>query len=110
MRGKIFYAVLLSGTAALLLAGCGPAETGGSRAGEPTVIRVSHNYSREMDPHWLDPITGDYFMNPLEREARLYAERQVLEKLNVVISWVDYDGSNPNEFLLRSVLAGDPAG
>ena len=75
--------------------------------GEPTVIRWGHNWSREMDTSFRDPVTGEPSLSPEDMEARLYAEQQVLEKYNCVIEFVDYP-SDLTECILQSVLAGDP--
>ena len=82
-------------------------EDGEAPAGEPTVIRWGHNWSREMDTSFRDEVTGEPAFGPEEMEARLYAEQQVLEKYNCVIEFVDYP-SDLTECILQSVLAGDP--
>ena len=105
MEGKmknVFIVLLLAG---VLLFSCGDSE---KVAEGPTIIRFGHNWSREVDPSWKDPVTGDTHMGLQEREARAYAEQQVLEKLNVKIEWVDYDNQDTSLLLLRAVLAGDP--
>ena len=62
-----------------------------------------------MDPSYRDPVTGEPNMGQLQMEARLYAEQQVLEKLNAKIVWVGgYDWDTIREALLRSALSGDP--
>lgn len=76
-------------------------------AGDPTVIRWGHNWSREMNPHFNNEDGTPSIGNVAEREARLYAEQQILEKYNCVIEFVDYPSSS-TEDILRSVLAGDP--
>ncbi|GHU03725.1 hypothetical protein FACS1894147_08050 [Spirochaetia bacterium] len=88
-----------------LFAGCGSKT--GKKAGEPVLIRIAHNWPREMDTSFRDPITGEPALGQQELNARVYAEEQVLEKLNVKFQWIPYPG-DLNEDILRSVLAGDP--
>ena len=109
MHVKHIFAVLLTTaiTAGLLLSGCGESESSGGK-GEPTVIRIAHNYPPDIDPTWRDPVTGETRMGQQELNARLYAEAQVLEKFNVDFSWVGYPNHDITEELLRSVLANDP--
>ena len=101
VRCSLFVAL----ATALLFSGCG-GSTGSSGKNAPTVIRIGNQWIPEYDPNAMDPVTGVYAMDPQERVARLYAEQQVLEKLNVKIQWVQY-GDLPLE-LLRTVMAGDP--
>jgi len=100
------------GAMALALAACGGGEkkaptTAAAATAAPTVIRIAHNWPREMDTTFRDPITGEPGMGQAELNARIYAEQQVLEKLNVKLSWIAYP-SDLNEDILRSVLANDP--
>ena len=74
---------------------------------EPVIIRIAHNYTREIDPSFRDPISNRPYIGQEEMNARLYAEEEVLRKFNVKIQWIQYPG-NLNEDILRSVLAGDP--
>lgn len=131
MKKKVLSVLLCLTMAAGMLTGCGgPAESTSSDlqestvgesssetsgeaddekvpGGEPTVIRWGHNWSREMDTSFRDPVTGEPSLSPEDMEARLYAEQQVLEKYNCVIQFVDYP-SDLTECILQSVLAGDP--
>lgn len=75
--------------------------------GEPTVIKWGHNWIPEIDPNYLDPVTGESPLGAEELSARLYAEQQVLEKYNVKIEYVQYP-SSVEEIILQTVLAGDP--
>ena len=75
--------------------------------GEPVVIRIAHNWPREMDTSFRDPITGEPRLGQQELNARIYAEEQVLQKYNVKLAWIPYP-SDLREDILRSVLAGDP--
>jgi ABC-type glycerol-3-phosphate transport system substrate-binding protein len=76
-------------------------------AGEPIVIKWGHNWTREMDTTFVDPVTGQPALGEEELNARKYAEQQVLEKLNVKIEFVQYP-TDLTECILQSVLAGDP--
>ena len=102
LRGRVFAGLMLS---LMTLFGCGGDS---ARSGkEPVVIRIAHNWPREMDTGFRDPITGEPFLGQEELNARIYAEEQVLKKLNVKLSWIPYPG-NLREDILRSVMAGDP--
>ncbi|MGF7144516.1 hypothetical protein HNQ56_002947 [Anaerotaenia torta] len=88
------------------------ADDGGSSdaevpSGEPVVIKWGHNWSREMDTNFMDPVTGESSLGEEELNARRYAEQQVLEKLNAKIEFVQYP-TDLTECILQSVLAGDP--
>ena len=96
-------AVLVLLVVPLLLTGCPRS----AARDDAIVIRVAHNWPREMDTSFRDPITGEPALGQEELAARIYAERQVLEKYNVRFSWIPYP-SDLNEDILRSVLAGDP--
>jgi len=76
-------------------------------SGEPVTIRIAHNWPREMDTSFRDPITNLPYIGQEEMNARIYADEQVLKKYNVIIKWIPYP-SDLNEDILRSVLAGDP--
>jgi hypothetical protein len=76
-------------------------------SGEPIVIKWGHNWTREMDTNFKDPVTGEPALGQEELNARIYAEQQVLEKLNVKIEYVQYP-TDLTECILQSVLAGDP--
>ena len=82
-------------------------ERGDRRDDGVVVIRIAHNWPREMDTSFRDPITGEPAIGQQELNARLYAERRVLEIYNARIQWIPYP-SNLTEDILRSVLAGDP--
>jgi hypothetical protein len=104
----IAAAPVLAAALALLASACGQksaAQKGGSQ--EPTLVRIAHNWPREMDTSFRDPITGEPALGQEELNARIYAEQQVLEKLNVKLAWIPYP-SDLNEDILRSVLANDP--
>jgi hypothetical protein len=76
-------------------------------SGEPVVIKWGHNWTREMDTNFVDPVTNEPALGQEELNARIYAEQQVLEKLNVKIEFVQYP-TDLTECILQSVLAGDP--
>ncbi|MCR5755850.1 MAG: hypothetical protein K6G30_13690 [Acetatifactor sp.] len=84
-----------------------PAADGEETTGEPTVIRWGHNWIAEMDTSYVDPVTGESPLGLEEYNARVYAEQQVLEKLNAKIEFVQYP-TDVTEDILQSVLAGDP--
>ena len=108
MPKKHVFAVLSAGMlAVLLLTGCGGAKGQKAGSGEPVVIRISHNIPGEVDPDFRDPVTGEMHMGQQEAQARLWAQQQVLEKLNVKLQWIPYFGALEEE-VLRSVIAGDP--
>ena len=75
--------------------------------GDVTVVRIGHNWIREMDINFRDPITGEPGMGQEVLNARIFAEQRVLELHNAVIEWVQYP-SVIQEDLLRTVLAGAP--
>lgn len=79
----------------------------GTSSGEPIVIKWGHNWTREMDTSFIDPVTGEPSLGEEELNARKYAEQQVLEKYNVKIEFVQYP-TDLTECILQSVLAGDP--
>ena len=107
MPNRHVFAVFIAGiVAGALLLGCGG--SGGGGKGEPVLIRISHPEVQWVDPNYIDPITGGYYMGAAERNARLYAEQQVLEKLNVKLSWEPYLNWDTSQNFLRSVLADDP--
>ena len=91
----------------LLPAGCEKTFEERLAHGEPVTIRIAHNWPREMDTNFRDPITDLPYIGQEEMNARIYAEQEVLRKYNVKFQWIPYPG-NLNEDILRSVLAGDP--
>jgi len=103
--GKIALVLII--ITSLLFTGCeaGKAATGSGK--EPVVVRIMHNWPREMDTTFRDVITGEPSMGLEELNARIYAEDQVFKKYNVKFSWIQYT-SNLREEILRSVLAGAP--
>jgi len=100
--GFIFIAVFICS----VLIGCSGSGRADSKTG-PVIVRIAHNYPREMDTNFRDSATGRPHMSPEELTARIYAEEQVLNKFNVKFQWIQYPG-DLNEDILRSVLAGDP--
>jgi hypothetical protein len=107
VAGFLFALIALS----VIFSSCGGRSTSttGSVAGSagPVTIRIAHNWPREMDTTFRDPITGAPALGQEELNARIYAEEQVLQKLNARIQWIAYP-SDLNEDILRSVLANDP--
>jgi hypothetical protein len=74
---------------------------------EPTTIRLGHHWVAEIDPTWVDPLTGEGYMAEDSRLAGLHALEVVLEELNVEIEFVEYSGDIREQFL-QSVIAQDP--
>jgi len=101
---KVLFGAVIIIILCTVLAGC-PGQR--RHAGDPTIIRIAHNWPREMDTSFRDPITGEPALGQQELNARIYAEQKVLEKYNVVLQWIPYP-NDLNEDILRSVLAGDP--
>lgn len=74
---------------------------------EIKTIRWGTHWAQGLDPWFVDETTGEYVMDPLQREARIAAEEAVMEELGVKIEYVQYAG-NTTEVLLQSVMANDP--
>jgi predicted small lipoprotein YifL len=75
--------------------------------GEPTIIRFGSHWIPELDPNWVDPLTGEPYMAEDARLAGLVALERVLEELNVEIEFIEYTGDIREQFL-QSVIAQDP--
>ena len=99
----LLYIILLCA----ILPGCEKTIEEKIASGEPITIRIAHNWPREMDTSFRDPITNLPYIGQEEMNARIYAEEQVLKKFNVKLQWIQYP-SDLNEDILRSVLAADP--
>jgi hypothetical protein len=74
---------------------------------EPTIIRLGTHYVPNIDPNWVDPLTGEGYMAEDDRLASLMALQIVLEELNVQIEFVEFTGDIREQFL-QSVIAQDP--
>ncbi len=74
---------------------------------EITTIRFGTHYEQELNPHYVDDVTGEYTMAEADREARFAAEQAILDEYGVVFEYVQYAG-NTTEVLLQSVMANDP--
>ena len=74
---------------------------------EPTIIKFGSHWIPELDPNWVDPLTGEPYMAEDARLAGLAALNIVLEDLNVEIEFVEYTGDIREQFL-QSVIAQDP--
>lgn len=74
---------------------------------EIVTIRFGTHYEQELNPHYVDEVTGEYTMAEADREARLAAEQAILDQYGVVFEYVQYAG-NTTEVLLQSVMANDP--
>lgn len=70
-------------------------------------IYIGHHYIPEIDPTYVDPITGEYGMAPDKRLASLKALETVKEELGVDIKWKQWP-SGATRDCLQTVLAGDP--
>lgn len=101
---KTMAMLLISVMCVALFAGCGKKEEEG-----PVVdtIYIGHHYIPEIDPHYTDPITGEYTMAPDRRIAAANALVTVKEELGVDIKWKAWPGGATRD-CLQTVLAGDP--
>ncbi len=103
---KKFTALLL---AAILLVGA-IAVCGENKETDKAVvdtIYIGHHYVPEIDPTYVDPITGEYTMAPDRRLAALKALETVKEELGVDLKWKQWAGGATRD-CLQTVLAGDP--
>lgn len=74
---------------------------------EPKVIRYGTHYVQDLDPNYVDDVTGEYTMAEDKRQAYLAALDAIKEQYNVEFEFVQYADDTRNE-LMTSVLAGDP--
>lgn len=82
-----------------------PAPTEGPK--EIVTIKYGTHWVDGLDPHIVDEATGEFKMAEDQRQARLAAEKAILETYGVVFEYVQYPGDT-RESLLQSVYAGDP--
>ncbi len=103
---RIIAFALSAVLSASLFAGC--AKTAQEEKG-PVVdtIYIGHHYIPEIDPHYKDPITGEYTVAPDKRIAGVNALNTVKETLGVDIKWKAWPGGATRD-CLQTVLAGDP--
>ncbi len=70
-------------------------------------IYIGHHYIPEIDPTYVDPITGEPTMAPDKMKCALAALATVKEELGVDIKWKAWVGGATRD-CLQTVLAGDP--
>ncbi len=70
-------------------------------------IYIGHHYVPEIDPTYVDPITGEPTMAPDKMKCALAALETVKEELGVDIKWKQWVGGATRD-CLQTVLAGDP--
>lgn len=75
--------------------------------GDPVVIRYGTHWVRDLDPNFVDEVSGEYTMEESKRQASLVALAAVKEQLNVEFEFIQYS-ANTTEELMTSVLAGNP--
>lgn len=127
MKKKV-VSLLLCASMVLSMVGCGSSETATTTdeaatttetttqtttettteaPAETVVIRYGTHWVPELDPNYVDEVTGEYTMEESSRQAALAALDAVKEQLNVEFEFVQYSDDVRNE-LMTSVLAGDP--
>lgn len=74
---------------------------------ETVVIRYGTHWVPELDPNYVDEVTGEYTMTEDRRQAALVALEAVKDELNVEFEFIQYSGDVRND-LMTSVLAGNP--
>lgn len=70
-------------------------------------IYIGHHYIPEIDPTYVDPITGEPTMAPDKMKCALAALETVKKELGVDIKWKQWVGGATRD-CLQTVLAGDP--
>lgn len=70
-------------------------------------IYIGHHYIPEIDPTYIDPITGEPGMAPDKLKCAMAALETVKEELGVDIKWKQWP-SGATRDCLQTVLAGDP--
>lgn len=102
---KVIAIVLGLALILALVPGCGKKTE--EKAAVVDTIYIGHHYIPEIDPTYVDPITGEAGMAPDKQMASLAALATVKEKLGVDIKWKQWTSSATQE-CLQTVLAGDP--
>ncbi len=102
---KVLTLVLILSLLTSVFAGCGRAEE--DKGPVVDTIYIGHHYIPEIDPHYKDPITGEYTVAPDKRIAGVNALNTVKEELGVDIKWKAWPGGATRD-CLQTVLAGDP--
>ncbi|MGM9552469.1 MAG: hypothetical protein ACI3XA_09480 [Clostridia bacterium] len=107
-KGRRILAIIVGATMAITsFSGCSRRNQEDSDAPIVDTIYIGHHYIPEIDPHYKDPITGEYTMAPDRRIAAAKALETVKEELGVDIKWKAWSSSATQE-CLQTVLAGDP--
>lgn len=106
---KVFKEVTAFFTALILLVSILPGcEKKKEESGPVTeTIYIGHHYIPEIDPTYVDPITGEPTMAPDKMKCALAALETVKEELGVDIKWKQWVGGATRD-CLQTVLAGDP--
>lgn len=105
MKKRIIAAVLMSIMVIAFMAGC--AKNDEVEGAVVDTIYIGHHYIPEIDPTYIDPITGEPGMAPDKRIASLNALATVKEELGVDVKWKAWVGGATRD-CLQTVLAGDP--
>lgn len=74
---------------------------------ETVVIRYGTHWVNDLDPNFVDEVTGEYTMSETNRQAALVALEAIKNELNVEFEFIQYSGDTRND-LMTSVLAGNP--
>ncbi|MBR5535416.1 MAG: hypothetical protein IKU60_02075 [Clostridia bacterium] len=106
MKKRIISAAVMSIMVIALLSGCANHAEEAVDAVADTIY-IGHHYIPEIDPHYKDPITGEYTVAPDKRLAGVKALNTVKEELGVDIKWKAWVNGSTRD-CLQTVLAGDP--
>ena len=106
MKKRIISALLMCMMCVVLLSGCADNQSEETSAVVDTIY-IGHHYIPEIDPTYIDPITGEPGMAPDKRIASLNALATVKETLGVDVKWKAWV-SGATRDCLQTVLAGDP--
>lgn len=122
-NAKRFTAVALTAAMAFSLVACGGSgsgdqttkkpsgeqttQSGSEKPAETVVIRYGTHWINDLDPNYVDPVTGEYTMSESNRQAALAGLEAIKEAYNVEFEFLQY----PNDVLsdlMTSVMAGNP--
>lgn len=84
-----------------------PTEAATAPTGDAVVIRYGTHWVNDLDPNYVDEVTGEYTMGESQRQAALAALAEVKSQLNVEFEFIQYSADTREE-LMTSVLAGNP--
>lgn len=101
---KLMAITLIAVFVIAFVPGCGKVN---DKSSVVDTIYIGHHYIPEIDPTYVDPITGEPGMAPDKRRASLAALQTVKEELGVDIKWKQWTSGATQE-CLQTVLAGDP--